>query len=87
MLSATKGEFSLGYLFELGVIDPSCNFLFDRISRAASTSRVLSAASTASDPQQIFACLRRLLVDFLSLYLENVGPLSHFSPCSAQMRM
>jgi len=52
-------------------MDPSCNFVFANTSLAASKSFVASTISTASPPQQIFACLRRLLVEFVLPLSKN----------------
>ena len=53
------------------VMDPSRNFVFANTSLAASRSFVASTVSTASSPQQIFTCLRRLLVEFASPLSKN----------------
>jgi hypothetical protein len=66
VLAVTVGHLILCKSFKAAVIDESTDLIFDRASRAARTSLVLSAADTASSPQQIFACLRRLLADLAS---------------------
>ena len=62
------------------VIDPSHNFVFARTMWALSRSCVPSAAAIASLPQQFFACLWKLLVDFALLVSKNWQTLCPFFP-------
>ena len=68
--SDCKSPYSLQLVQKAAVIDESTDFIFDRALWAAWTSLVLSAAVMASSPQQIFACLWRLLVDLASPVLR-----------------